>query len=204
MRLARASSPRTALSPLDAREAQRTWLAKAAQVFEHENYTPAKDQCSSRSVALVEPLLQDVDVATTTHAIVSLGKALDAASEEEAALICAAIRECGAIQRLVDLLDHSEAVVHRMATMVIANVAALEVDPLGAAMSKLMILEAGGFSKVVGKIFAAQEGTTIMYSLGAVQNLCCADLRCVETLQRTGADVRLLELSSSPDARIAR
>ena len=205
MRLARASSPRTALSPLDAREAQRAWLVKEAQIFEHDNKTPSKaDRFRSRSLGVVEPLMQAGDVETTTRAIVALGKAVDAASEEEAALLCAAIRDCGAIQRLVNLLDHSEALIHRMATMLIANAAALEVDPHGASRSKRMILEAGGFTKVVGKIFTATESTTIMYALGAVQNLCCADLRCVETLQRTGADVRLLELSRSPDERIAR
>ena len=90
-----------------------------------------------------------------------------------------------------------------MATMVVANIAALEVDPNGAASSKRMIIAAGGFEKVIQKVFG-REGTTMMYALGAVQNLCCADRRCVETVQIMGADARLERLSLSHDERIAR
>eukprot|EP00966_Prymnesium_polylepis_P066011 1531572-Prymnesium_polylepis.1 len=142
------------------------------------------------------------DSAATGRALVELGKQLDTVSGDDAATLCASIRECGAIQRLVDLLDHSQPLVYRMATMVLANSAALEVDPLGAQSSKRMILNAGGFPKVVAKVFS-EEPTTIMYACGAVQNLCFADLRCVETLQRMGADARLQQLSQSADPRIA-
>lgn len=204
-------APRPALSPLDARTAQRQWLAREALSFDDgENVSPhglasgKVNKAASHALALVEAVMrEDLNTAATGRSLVELGKALDASSDEMAATLCASIRECGCIWRLVKLLDHSETIVHRMATMILANTAALEVDPVGAASSKRMILEAGGFVKVLTKIFA-EESTTIMYALGAVQNLCCADLRCIETLQRVGAEVRLLELSKSPDARIAR
>ena len=53
-----------------------------------------------------------------------------------ATYLCAVMREYGVVERLVELLQHPDALIQRMCLMVLGNLATAEVDPQGAAASR--------------------------------------------------------------------
>lgn len=147
---------------------------------------------------MVERLLDPLD-AIQNRAITQLAALIDEATAEEAESLGACMRDFGALEALVMLLDRP--CTEQDALRIIGNLASNAVDP-HAATTKRLLFEMGVFEKVLERIWSTTSATVI-YALGGVQNM-CARREYALHMQRTGADVRLRELLNEGTNQSAR
>ena len=134
-----------------------------------------------------------LDAATQQNAVAQLAQMVDEVEGVHAAQLGRNIRDFGALPELLDMLGRDDT--RQDALRVIGNLASDAVD-LNARETKQMIYELRGFDRVLPLIWAEDE-LTLVYALGAVQNLCTFP-EYAHGMMRNGAKARLEELITLP------
>ena len=119
-------SPRRPLSA--AREEKSASLVTPAASDEAEEL----EAVSRGDAELVEQVVRALGDPNIRESLFELGTRVDSASGERAARLCAALRDRGGVEALSSLLSEADVLVHRVACMLLANLASAEVDPEGA------------------------------------------------------------------------
>ena len=132
-------------------------------------------------------------------AVRRLAMLIDDASPEDAKILGEFVRDYGALEALLVLLDRPAS--EQDALRVIGNLASNAVDP-NAADTKRLLFELGAFERILRRIHS-DNGPTVVYALGSVQNM-CARRDFALHMQETGADVRLRQLLNSSSNASAR
>jgi len=133
------------------------------------------------------------------QAVTRLASLIDEATAEEAQQLGVCVRDFGALDALLALLDRPST--EQDALRVIGNLASNAVDP-NAADTKRLLFEMGAFDKILQRIHS-DSGPTVVYALGSVQNM-CARREFAQHMRDTGADVRLRQLLATSSNASAR
>ena len=151
----------------------------------------------SNSLSEIVGALQQ-DHATQVWAVHELANIIDRSEGNRAAAVGEAIRDFGAAEPLLDLLDRPDTL--QGALRVIGNLASDAVDAQ-AEETKHLLHELGGFRRVLPCIHVTDDDQTLIYALGAVQNMCT---RCeyARHMREQSADTRLLQLTKSSNATV--
>lgn len=123
--------------------------------------------------ALLTDLNRSDDPAAVGDAALHLCLLLDSVTEaDEAAALGAAMRHAGArgLPRLLALLDDASRApaVHQSCLLLLANLAAPDVDPRGEVLASLKALDV--LSRLVRHVSSETEVQTVVYALGAIRN----------------------------------
>ena len=136
--------------------------------------------------ALLTDLNRTDDAAIVGDAAMHLCLLLDSATGDEAATLGAALRASGprGLARIVSLLDETSRapLVHQSCLLLLANLAAPDIDPTGAIASDLKSLDA--LRRMIAHV-SSSEVLTVAYALGAIRNN-ANSLNCVELMSRSG------------------
>eukprot|EP00966_Prymnesium_polylepis_P060502 1403830-Prymnesium_polylepis.1 len=124
-------------------------------------------------------------------ALVQLALIVDVSFGEEAAALCELLRKQRVLDRVVELIDHYEPLIHQTALLLLGNLSTDSVDPKSEDTKK-HFKEINGFSRLIPHLFSDQA-LTVAYALGAIQNT-CTDIEYVAHMQQAGAIVRLQDL----------
>ena len=149
----------------------------------------------ARLLRVVRQLCNDSDEDLQNSAVPALAELIDGSTAAEAEAVGACVRECGALEPLLNLLDRP--CTEQDALRIIGNLASNAVDPQ-AVETKRLLFELGAFPMVLRRIFSS-SGPTIVYALGSVQNM-CARREYALHMQQMGADARLRELRTATNA----
>ena len=124
-------------------------------------------------------------------ALVQLAMIVDFSYGEDAAQLCDLLRTQLVLDRIIELVDHPEPLIHQTALLLLGNLSTEAVDPQSE-LTKQRFKERDGFPKLIPHIFSDQA-LTVAYALGAIQNT-CTDIEYVAHMQQSGAIVRLQDL----------
>lgn len=140
-----------------------------------------------------------LDPESQAEAVKQLAEIIDEAEGERAQAVGAAIRDFGCLAPLIEMLSREET--QQDALRVIGNLASEAVDAR-AEETKTLLRELNGFDAVLPLIFSSSE-PTLVYALGAVQNLCTRP-EYAEHVRATGADAKLRVLETQGRTDILR
>jgi len=129
-----------------------------------------------------------------------LATVLNEAYDAEAAALADYLRLCAVPERLVELLRSPTAALHQLALVLVGNLASEAVDP-EAQYTKAILKRRGAFGAVLPHLFS-DDWTTLLYALGATQNL-CTETQYVEELTAANGLERLQEILSMDDPQLA-
>ena len=135
------------------------------------------------------------------QALVQLAQVVDTSQPAEAIELAEYLRAVNAFADLVDFVDDPDPLMHQTALLLVGNFASDAFDSQSA-LTKAQLKEVGAFERIMPHVYAT-EWITLVYALGAVQNL-CTDLDYVNVMQQAGIVSRLHELSASGDAQLGR
>jgi len=127
----------------------------------------------STSTASLLSLLssREASIASRLSALTQLGLTLDRAEDTEAAELCAQLREAHALDHFLRLLrEPLQPSLHPLALMLVGNMCSKQADPQ-AQLTHEALATAHGFEAILPFLFA-DDSTTLIYALGAVQNTC--------------------------------
>ena len=181
-------------APSGAPPVQRA-VSGASSATDATTETPNEVQLREAIINLTTPESDEAQ----GRAVTRLATLIDDATAEEAKHLGEYVRDYGALEPLVALLERPTT--EQDALRVIGNLASNAVDP-NAADTKRLLFEMGAFDRILQRIHS-DNGPTVVYALGSVQNM-CARREFALHMQATGADVRLrqlLDTSSNASAR---
>ena len=133
------------------------------------------------SVALLPSLVATLKGAheddAVSNALGQFVQVMDTLPEgEEADAFCEYLRISGAVDSLCGLcVSHPAPEIHQQTLMLLGNLACAAVDSQAAA-TKAILRRHGTFDAIVASLFSS-DWTTLVYALGAVQNM-CHELQC--------------------------
>ena len=138
---------------------------------------------------------------TLKGSLARLAELVEGADVAAAATLGHFLRGAGAPARLLMLLPHADAYVQQATLLLLGNLSSNTVDPQSW-RTKAELISLGGFGKLVPLLRAQaspgdDDEVTLLYALGAVQNL-CTELRCATQLLDAATDARLRELCAVP------
>ena len=122
------------------------------------------------------------------EAVAHLAQIVDTSLEDDAAVLAEQMRATGALPSLVRCLEETRPSIHQPALVLVGNLASEAFDPQ-ASLTKALLKREGCFERLLPHLYS-DDWRTLLYSLGAVQNL-STDLDYVDLLQRSGVTVRL-------------
>ncbi len=146
---------------------------------------------------VVTGLLADEE--TSAMAGRQLAEIVDNVEGGKAQAVGAAIRDFGAMQPLLEMLKREDT--QQDALRVIGNLASEAVDAR-AEETKILLHELGGFDEVLPLIYSPSD-TTLVYALGAVQNL-CTRAEYARRMRQTFADERLRQICQTGKSDLRR
>jgi hypothetical protein len=150
--------------------------------------------------ALVESLEAGEDQESLCQSLSSLAALIDTSFGDAASAICAMMRSCDAVAKLVRLLEHDAPTVHQHALVLLGNLASYDVDPVGAKQARRQLREVDGFQKLLPHLDSSDH-MTLVYALGAIQNTCC-EIEYVYAMQQQGLIGRLQRFVASGDEHL--
>ena len=155
------------------------------------------DELSGRLSSIVTALMSTEE--EQAAAVQQLADLIDNAEGEAAEAVGKTIRDFGAMDTLLDLLDRPETQQH--ALRVIGNLASNAVDSK-AEETKRLLHDLGAFPRVMQLIFS-EASATVVYALGAVQNMLTRPEYAAYMLEKK-ADLRLRALLQSSTDSVLR
>ena len=106
-----------------------------------------------------------------SNALGHLATIVDTLYGEDAEAFCEYLRVAGAVSAICDLcVSHPAPEVHHQTLMLLGNLASEAVDSQ-ASLTKAIIRRHGTFEVMAASLFSS-DWTTLVYALGAVQNIC--------------------------------
>ena len=148
---------------------------------------------------LVEQLKPQSSDEKKLDALGKLAQIIDSSFGEDAEALSEYLRVTGSIAHIVALLQHSTVAIHRTALLLIGNLSSDTVDSQ-AERTRQLFKSQRGFDSLVRHLTSSDDWTTIVYTLGAIQNT-CREVSYVQLMQETGGVSRLQELVRSGDAQ---
>ena len=148
--------------------------------------------------AIAEQLKSDNDL-EVLHALSELAQLVDTYFGADAEALCDFLRVSGCIAPIARAVGHQEPDIHQVAMLIVGNLGSDAVDSQAEKTRKLL-KQHRAFEYLLPHIFS-DDWMTLVYSLGAVQNL-CYELEYVEQMQHVGAPGRLQELVQCGDQQI--
>ena len=110
------------------------------------------------------------DEEAVSNALGQLASLMDTLYGEHAEAFCEYLRVSGAVEHCCDLCaNHPAPEVHQQTLMLLGNLASDAVDPQ-ASLTKALIRRHGTFDVMAASLFSS-DWTTLVYALGAVQNV---------------------------------
>ena len=135
------------------------------------------------------------------EALNHLAEIMDTSYGEDAQALCEYLRVASTVAPIARLVAHTSPPIHRMALLLIGNMCSAEVDP-EAESTKKQLREHQIFTALLPHLWSS-DYMTLIYSLGAMQNLCGGDIDFVAQMQEMGCVNKLQELVRSGDDQVA-
>lgn len=133
-------------------------------------------------------------------ALGKLAQIVDSSFGEDAEALSEYLRVTGSIAHIVALLEHSAVAIHRTALLLIGNLSSDSVDSQ-AERTRQIFKSHAGFESLARHLTSSDDWTTLVYTLGAIQNT-CREVSYVQLMQEAGGVNRLQELVRSGDAQL--
>ena len=135
-----------------------------------KNSWPPLESADAEIEARLEGLPSSLRSANPTSALEELAELIDAAEGERASALGRHVRSAGIVADLVELVGHDDAEICALAIRVLGNLCSDAVDPQSSA-TKEVVRKHNGFPRLLPHCYN-EELVALMYTLGAIQNLC--------------------------------